>query len=438
MADALADGGAAATAVGCPPRLIGGEQNKTPNPKGAEKTENQEFQFEYFSHFVSDGKGRFIEIPLRRGRDDGAFIDQITFTIHENSMTKVTGKGLVSDTEFVVRYSELLEEILGFGITKKLPFKGKFFYQSCYQFGPDNVEYGKVHYGGQRETMLVELTAVGCNAANIGWESRLFDFLTNAIRPKITRVDIAKDFFNGEYSPNQAREDRNKGLFTCHHVKPKGECLGSDWEEDDEAKMTKGKTYGIGSRESSKYVRVYEKGKQLGDKTSTWTRFEIEFKAKDIVIPFEVLQNPGEYFGGAYPICERFAQKATRIHAVKEDKVVSADRCLEWVKKQFGRAANGLKFIFPELDKAKLFELIEPSHHKLPKSLALEAYDCAFLKSQVIHEQPAFKPYNDPYYMYEYYENLEKQLEQQKHVNNEESYNNFIYDKFARLPISWA
>ncbi|ENV5038976.1 replication initiation factor domain-containing protein [Neisseria gonorrhoeae] len=438
MADALADGGAAATAVGCPPRLIGGEQNKTPNPKGAEKTENQEFQFEYFSHFVSDGKGRFIEIPLRRGRDDGAFIDQITFTIHENSMTKVTGKGLVSDTEFVVRYSELLEEILGFGITKKLPFKGKFFYQSCYQFGPDNVEYGKVHYGGQRETMLVELTAVGCNAANIGWESRLFDFLTNAIRPKITRVDIAKDFFNGEYSPNQAREDRNKGLFTCHHVKPKGECLGSDWEEDDEAKMTKGKTYGIGSRESSKYVRVYEKGKQLGDKTSTWTRFEIEFKAKDIVIPFEVLQTPGEYFGGAYPICERFAQKATRIHALKEDKVVSADRCLEWVKKQFGRAANGLKFIFPELDKAKLFELIEPSHHKLPKSLALEAYDCAFLKSQVIHEQPAFKPYNDPYYMYEYYENLEKQPEQQKHVNNEESYNNFIYDKFARLPISWA
>ncbi|HFC7561074.1 TPA: hypothetical protein ACFOZH_002225, partial [Neisseria meningitidis] len=62
----------------------------------------------------------------------------------------------------------------------------------------------------------------------------------------------------------------------------------------------------------------------------------------------------------------------------------------------------------------------------------------AFLKAQAIHEQPAFKPYKDPYYMYEYYENLEKQLEQQKHVNNEESYNNFIYDKFARLPISWA
>ena len=136
MADAPADGGAAATAEGCPPRLIGGDQNKTPNPKGAEKTENQEFQFEYFSHFVSDGKGRFIEIPLRRGRDDGAFIDQITFTIHEDSLPKVTGKGLVSDTEFVVQYSELLEEILGFGITQKLPFKGKFFIKAVTNSDP--------------------------------------------------------------------------------------------------------------------------------------------------------------------------------------------------------------------------------------------------------------------------------------------------------------
>ena len=81
MVDAPADAKAAPTAEGCPPRLIGGEQNKTPNPKGAEKSDNQDFEFEYFSHFVSDGKGKFIEIPLRRGRDDGAFIDQITYIL---------------------------------------------------------------------------------------------------------------------------------------------------------------------------------------------------------------------------------------------------------------------------------------------------------------------------------------------------------------------
>lgn len=412
------------------------------NRGGTETEDAGAFQeaFECYETYILDGKGNLLGVPLRRGVSDSAFIDQISFSFHEKTFFDKYGVrvSLLEDEDFIRAASMLSEEVFGFGIYKEFKGSGGRFYERCWLMGSEDALYGRVHFGGQQNTILFELTGTGCGVAKEGWESRLFAFLTNAIRPKITRVDVAKDFFNGEYSPNQAREDRNKGLFTCHHVKPKGECLGSDWEEDDESKMTKGKTYGIGSRESSKYVRVYEKGKQLGDKTSTWTRFEIEFKAKDIVIPFEVLQNPGEYFGGAYPICERFAQKATRIHAVKEDKVISADRYLEWVKKQFGRAANGLKFIFPELDKAKLFELIEPNHHKLPKSLAPEAYDCAFLKAQAIHNQPAFKPYKDPYDMYEYYVSLEKQLEQQKQVNDEESYNNFIYENFARLPISWA
>ena len=134
-----------------------------------------------------------IEIPLRRGREDGAFIDQITFTIHEDTIPKVAGFPLVSDNEHIIKYSEFLEQILGFGISAKLPFKGKFFYQSCYQLGSENVEYGKVHYGGQRETMLVELNGTGCTAAKPGWEARLYEFLNQAIRPKITRVDVAHE-----------------------------------------------------------------------------------------------------------------------------------------------------------------------------------------------------------------------------------------------------
>ena len=111
----------------------------------------------------------------------------------------------------------------------------------------------------------------GCNAAADDWELRLYEFLTNAVRPKITRVDVAKDFFNGEYSPDQAAIDRVDGKYTNHHMMPDGEKAGSDWESNN----GKGKTYYVGSRESSKFVRVYEKGKQLGDKQSSWVRFEI-------------------------------------------------------------------------------------------------------------------------------------------------------------------
>ena len=414
------------------------------NRGGTEIEDATAFQesFECYETYIMDSKGNILGVPLRRGVSDSSFIDQISFSFHERTFFDKYGTriSLLEDEDFVKAASMLMYEIMGFGIYKESKGSGGRFYERCWLMGDEDVLYGRVHFGGQNQTMLVELTATGCTAAKNGWESRLYEFLTQAVRPKITRVDIAKDFFNGEYSPNQAREDRNKGLFTCHHVKPKGECIGSDWEEEDEEKMTKGKTYGIGSRESSKYVRVYEKGKQLGDKSSVWTRFEIEFKSKDIVIPFEVLQNPGLYFGGAYPICEKFANHASRIQAVEKNKVISADRYVEWVKKQFGRAANGLKAIFPDLKKDELFELIEPDHQKLPKSLSLNNFDCKLSEMLFIHSEKLQKNKEkaDPYFMYEYYQNMEKQLEKQKHEINEESCLNYMYSKYSKLPMSWA
>lgn len=376
--------GVTATAEGCPPRLIGGEQNKTPNPQGADQTENQAFEFQYFSHFVSDGKGRLIEIPLRRGRDDGAFIDQITFTIHEDSLPKVTGKGLVSDKEYIVQYSELLQDILGFGITQKLPFKGKFFYKSCYQLGPDNVEYGKVHYGGQRDTILVELNGTGCMAALPGWENRLYEFLNQCIRPKITRVDVAHDFFNGEYTPDQAMLDHDNGHYDVHNMRPKSECRGTAWRNEDGS----GKTFYIGKRGNSKFTRVYEKGRQFGDVNSPWVRFETEFRAGDIEIPLDMLLYAGSYLGGAYPICKAiFTAEAKRMNAKEETVNLTFEHKLFHARNQVGKLVNFLKGIGWE-DSQIVDELIK-GVEGYPKGLQPEQYDCTdqTQKFQYIHEE---------------------------------------------------
>lgn len=380
----LAARGAAATAEGCPPRLIGGEQNKTPNPQGADQTENQEFSFEYFSHFVSDGKGRLIEIPLRRGRDDGAFIDQITFTIHEDSLPKVSGKGLVSDNEYIVLYSELLQEILGFGITQKLPFKGKFFYKSCYQLGPDNVEYGKVHYGGQRDTILVELNGTGCMAALPGWENRLYEFLNQCIRPKITRVDVAHDFFNGEYTPDQAMLDHDNGHYDVHNMRPKSECRGTAWRNDDGS----GKTFYIGKRGNSKFTRVYEKGRQFGDVNSPWVRFETEFRAGDIEIPLDMLLYAGSYLGGAYPICKAiFTAEAKRMSAKEETVNLTFEHKLFHARNQVGKLVNFLRGIGWE--DTKIVDELLKGVEGYPKGLQPEQYDCRdqTQRIQYIHEE---------------------------------------------------
>ena len=385
--------------------------------------------FEKYTTFLTDSKGRLIEVPLRRGKANSAFIDQISFSIHEDTFSLLAGYPLVADDEYIVRASMVLTDIFGFGITEKAKHSGGRFYDSCWLMGTDNAQYGRVHFGGQNNTMLIEVTATGCNAASDGWESRLYNFILQAVRPKITRIDIAKDFFQGEYTPEQAKSDRLAGKFTNHHMMPDGESVGTDWESNN----GKGKTYYVGSRESSKYVRVYEKGKQLGDKESQWVRFEIEFKAKDIVIPFEVLIVPGEYFGGAYPVCAQFQEKAKRIEAVKKNLELTFERCIEVAKNQVGRAINAAKSMFPHKDRSEILAMFEADHDLLPKRLSLEVYSCTENHAPAIHDKPEGSLWlNESAQVL-----LEMAIEQKNKMTklieakHEQDYLNLMYDRYA-------
>ena len=330
---------------------------------------NLNFQnYEYFSHAITVG-GKLLEVPLRKGQKDSAFIDALTFTIKKQTIDIV--KGLcVTDIEYVAAYSEILQEIFGFGVTEKVG-KGRYFYDAFYRLGTEAAEYGTLHIGGQRETILIELTGTGCQAAKPGWEKRLYEFLTQAVRPRITRIDCAHDFFNGEYSPEQAMLDHNKGLFNRSNKCPKSECRGTAWREEDYT----GKTFYIGRRGSSKLVRVYEKGRQLGDKDSLWTRFEIEFRNKDCVIPLDILTAPGEFLTGAYPVGETlFMTTAKSIEAATEKVNINFDSKLAHAKNQVGRMVRFLNDIgwTPE----QIIEALIADEDKYPKGLNPEEYDC--------------------------------------------------------------
>lgn len=123
---------------------------------------------EYFTH-VLNNKGKLLEVPLRRGRADGAFIDYLTFsfdkiTLHERMKAHLLLVKNPDDEVYIHFLSEVLVEIFGFGISEKRQGKGKFFYQAFYQLGSMEVNYGTVHIGGQRNTILVDLSGTGCQA----------------------------------------------------------------------------------------------------------------------------------------------------------------------------------------------------------------------------------------------------------------------------------
>lgn len=225
--------GGADAADGAPPRLTGGDR-KTEALIAPYQIDWSQFQnVEYFSHWLTDTKGRILEVPLRKGKSDSAMIDYLTFTFGIETVYSWFPNEIIGDNEIIEYLSLVVDQIFGFGVLCKLPGKGKFFYEGYYQLGPDNANYGQIHVGGQNDTVLIDLKGVGCMAAKQGWEVSLYHFLKHADRPRITRIDLACDFLNGEYTPNQAYDDHENGLFDNGNRRPKKDTRGSSWHKQD-------------------------------------------------------------------------------------------------------------------------------------------------------------------------------------------------------------
>lgn len=338
----------------------------TPNQCGSPE------QWERYEKIVVDSNGKMKYVPLRRGKADSSFIDAISFTFHESTLKDFSGKTIVSDDEYILQASISLEQIFGFGISQKLDHSGGRFYDACWLLGTPEHKFGRVHFGGQNSTMLVEIFGTGCNAAKNGWEQRLYLFLFDAVRPSITRVDLAKDFFDGEYSPEQAFEDWEAGLFNKSGKCPAVQKVGSDWWCDTQD----GKTVYIGKRKYSNFfARIYDKAKEQGDSTGMWCRFEVELKGKTVLIPLDVLLFPGQYFSGAFPVCAQFSDlPANRLKAKKKSLSVSYEHVLKYARTQVGRVINMLKVLNPD-DDSEIVRLLKPNHEKLPKRLFSDVID---------------------------------------------------------------
>ncbi len=215
---------------------------------------------------------------------------------------------------------------------------GANFYKYSFDFGEN---YGKICIGGQRDSVLIMLNGTGCSLAPDGWESYMYDFLTKiAKKPKITRIDLAHDDLKGDYLDVRVLDQmETDGLFHCGGAPHTVGHLGQ-WKYDDP--KDKGLTLNLGMRESGKFARFYEKGKKLGDKTgeyANWVRAEVEFKASDRIIPFDVLKDPSSYFMGAYPVfADLFDyERINKLEIVQKTAQITLCKSFDWIKTQAGK-----------------------------------------------------------------------------------------------------
>jgi phage replication initiation protein len=206
-----------------------------------------------------------------------------------------------------------------------------------------NMNAGMLAWGGehQRGWVHVSLTGRGCDWVR-DWDVAQ-DCLESLDAWEPRRVDIALDTFERESSHEAVLSAYRSGGFTTRGRPPKlMQVIGED--------PSQGRTIYVGTRTSDKFLRCYEKGRQLAESqgithidgvaVADWYRVELELKAKDCALPADIIDRRDQYLAGSYPYLQTLLADVqpeilvnTRVRAPQIDL---AD-ALAHIRTQYGR-----------------------------------------------------------------------------------------------------
>ena len=214
-------------------------------------------------------------------------------------------------------------------------------------------------------TCRLELTGKGCGLYGGACSDHAKRWLElraklESVAGRLTRVDIAADDLQGLHPVRMAMEWLEAGQFDSRGQKVKRQLI-DDFDSGD------GKTLYIGSRTSEKFMRVYEKGRELGDRESPWVRYEGEFKASTRKeLPLDMLRDPAAYLLGGYPVLKFILAMAQRIDVTKATDAATWKSCRRHLKRQYGATLSFILKHSPDAD--ALQRVVETlTSPKLPK-----------------------------------------------------------------------
>ena len=194
-------------------------------------------------------------------------------------------------------------------------------------------DLGLIAHGGtsQRGSIHVELTAQAC-ALIADWQPLKAWGEQHDVT--ITRLDLAHDDLTGQsvtvdigLAWHKAGEFNNNG-------RPAKARLIDDLGTGD------GKTLYVGNRAYGKMLRIYEKGKQLGDPASPWVRVEVELHNKSRVIPCEILTSPSHYLAGAYPCLAYLSAEQRKIQTIHKAATITLESSVHHLRQTGGKLVN--------------------------------------------------------------------------------------------------
>lgn len=171
------------------------------------------------------------------------------------------------------------------------------------------MDVGFAAWGGdhQRGWSHVAVTGQGCDWVPC-WDTAQ-ECLARLNAWEVRRADIALDTFKRETCHEDILAAYRAGQFTTNGRPPKlTQIIGED--------PLDGRTIYIGARTGAKFLRCYEKGRQLaagneaveeidGVPVADMYRVEAELKAKEGPLPEDLIDRRDQYFAGCYPYLQR-------------------------------------------------------------------------------------------------------------------------------------
>lgn len=236
--------------------------------------------------------------------------------------------GLQLDSEIVADLAIHFASLLGFQLGEFRP--GRDYYEHSFTITNEHgQEVASVSGGGesQRGTFCFSLKGNGCTFAKPGWEQRIYDFFA-PLAAKVTRIDLCRDFFQGQFGYQQAVQAYQDGEFSYRGRAPSKMAIGDLLDGHST-------TFQVGKRESGKIFRGYDKGHQFKLMDDPWWRAEVELRSNNRIIPLETLIRPAAFFAGAYGFTARLLDdvEPQSIPTMQRVAEASVERTVQWFQR---------------------------------------------------------------------------------------------------------
>ena len=233
---------------------------------------------------------------------------------------------------------------LGGAIGAKPRKRGLNGFQQAADLQLDGMQVGLMQYGGesQKGWIHVGITGRGCEWIK-DWEEA-DHAVARLERFQYRRVDIAFDTYKREVTHDKVVAAHGSGKFTTNGKPPKINCHipGDPYD---------GRTAYIGTRDSEKFLRAYEKGFEIakgfpasilktigGVPIEDIYRLELELKPNKSALPEDIIEKRDQYFSGAYPYLHEVLQAEPEVWSRRREKgpQVDLEAALAHIKFQYG------------------------------------------------------------------------------------------------------